>query len=617
MQVVATAGHVDHGKSTLVRALTGMEPDRWAEERRRGMTIDLGFAWTTLPSGAEVAFVDVPGHERFVTTMLAGVGPVPAVMLVVAADEGWMPQSAEHVDALSALGVRHGLLVVTRSDLLEPDLARDEARAHLAGTPLAGIPAVCVSAVTGAGMDDLRAALDDLAGALPVPDTNADVRLWVDRAFTIRGAGTVVTGTLPAGQVRVDDELELHSADHPPRRVTVRGLQSLGQPHDRIAGVARVAVNLRGVPREAVARGDVLLTPGAWVPTAELDVRLSGVREAAPDPGELPEQLTLHVGSAAVAARVRPLGHDVVRLRLRHPVPLRIGDRAALRDPGRRRVTAGLHVLDVAPPALVRRGAAARRAADLSGVVGPDAAGELRRRGVVRRADLVAMGVPAEQVDALRAPGAGGYLLDPELATALGIRLATAVAAHDAADPVDPGLPLEAARRALDLPDGRLVEVVLRHGAGGGSRPTGAGEGPTAALTLRDGRVAALAGAGLPPALRTALDELRADLQQRPFDAPEAARLAALGLGPRQLASLVRTGELLRVAAGVVLLPGADDRAVEVLGTLGPEFTLSAARQALGTTRRVAVPLLELLARTGRTERTADGGHRLVRPAPG
>ena len=169
MQVIATAGHVDHGKSTLVRTLTGMEPDRWAEERRRGMTIDLGFAWTTLPSGAEVAFVDVPGHERFVTTMLAGVGPVPAVVLVVAADEGWMPQSAEHVDALSALGVRHGLLVVTRSDLLEPDLARDDAQAHLAGTPLAGIPTVCVSAVTGQGMDDLRAALDDLAARAARP----------------------------------------------------------------------------------------------------------------------------------------------------------------------------------------------------------------------------------------------------------------------------------------------------------------------------------------------------------------------------------------------------------------------------------------------------------------
>ena len=295
--------------------------------------------------------------------------------------------------------------------------------------------------------------------------------------------------------------------------------------------MARVAVNLRGVPREAVARGDVLLTPGAWLPTAELDVRLSGVRGTAPDPGELPEQLTLHVGSAAVAARVRPLGDDVVRLRLRHPVPLRIGDRAVLRDPGRRRVAAGVHVLDVAPPALVRRGAAARRAAELSGVVGPDAAGELRRRGVVRRADLVAMGVPAEQVNALRAPGAGGYLLDPELATALGTRLAAAVAAHDAADPVDPGLPLEAARRALDLPDGRLVEVVLRHGAEADAR-TGPARGRRRRSPCATAGSPPSPGAGLPPAVRTALDELRADLQRAPSTPPRPPGSPRSAWGP-------------------------------------------------------------------------------------
>jgi selenocysteine-specific elongation factor len=195
-------------------------------------------------------------------------------------------------------------------------------------------------------------------------------------------------------------------------------------------------------------------------------------------------------------------------------------------------------------------------------------------------------------------------LVDPDLADALAARLARAVADHDAADPVDPGLPVEAARRVLGLPDPRLVEVVLRHGAGAG--------GPTAGLTLRDGRVVARAGHRPPPAVRTALDELRADLHRAPFQAPEAGRLAALGLGPRQLASLVRSGELLRIADGVVLLPGADDRAVEVLARLGPEFTLSSARQALSTTRRVAVPLLEHLARTGRTVRTPDGNHRLA-----
>ncbi|MHA6796344.1 selenocysteine-specific translation elongation factor [Pseudonocardia bannensis] len=606
MQVIATAGHVDHGKSTLVRALTGMEPDRWAEERRRGMTIDLGFAWTTLPEGRTVAFVDVPGHERFVTTMLAGVGPVPVVLLVVAADEGWMPQSAEHLDALEALGVRDGLLVITRSDLLDPELARDEALEHLAGTGLHRIPAVCVSAATGAGMDELRTALGELVAGLPTPDPAADVRLWVDRAFTIRGAGTVATGTLAAGRIRIDDELELASAGGPARRVTVRGLQSLGAPTDEVRGVARVAVNLRGVPREAVARGDLLLTPGAWLSTDLIDARLHGVRGGAPDPADLPEELSLHVGSAAVAARVRPLGPDTVRLRLRHPLPLRISDRAVLRDPGRRQVAAGLTVLDVRPPELRRRGAAARRAAELAGMDGTaDAAGELARRGVARRAELVAMGVPARDVDVLVQsgyPAAAGWVIAPERAGELAAQLTAAVAAHDEADPLDPGLPVEAARRALGLPESRLVEAVLRHAAGGSGTE----------LVLRDGRVARSAAAGLPAAVQDALEVLRADLLRDPFAAPEAGRLAELQLGPKQLASLVRTGELMRIADGVVLLPGADDRAVEVLAGLGPEFTLSTARQALNTTRRVAVPLLELLARTGRTVRTPDGGHRLV-----
>lgn len=613
MQVIATAGHVDHGKSTLVRALTGMEPDRWAEERRRGMTIDLGFAWTELPDGAgTLAFVDVPGHERFVTTMLAGVGPVPAVMFVVAADEGWMPQSGEHLDALTALGVRHGLLVVTRSDLMEPELAIAEAREHLAGTPLAGIGAVGVSAHTGQGLDTLRAALAGLIRTLPAPDPRADVRLWVDRAFTIRGAGTVLTGTLAGGRIRVDDELLLLAADGT-RAVTVRGLQCLGRPVPDARGVARVAVNLRGVPRDAVARGDVLLTPAAWLSTDVLDVRLHGLRALpgaaagpGPDPAELPAELTAHMGSAAVPVRLRPLGRDTVRLRLARPLPLRIGDRLVLRDPGRHQVSAGAVVLDVRPPVLRRRGAAAARAAqlvDLDGVA--SAAGELARRGRARRSDLVAMGVPAAELDALAhagTPAAAGWLLDPDQARAAAGQLAAAVDAHDAADPLDPGLPTEAARRAVGLPDARLLDAVLRFAARTGS---------ASELVLREGRVTRATAAGLPADVRRALDALRADLLHDPFAAPEAARLAELGLGQRQLASLVRAGELLRLADGVVLLPDADQRAVRALRELGPVFTLSEARQALGTTRRVAVPLLEHLARTGHTVRTADGGHRL------
>ncbi|WP_232664719.1 selenocysteine-specific translation elongation factor [Pseudonocardia sp. TRM90224] len=591
MHVVATAGHVDHGKSTLVRALTGMEPDRWAEERRRGMTIDLGFAWTTLASGRTVAFVDVPGHERFVTTMLAGVGPVPAVLLVVAADEGWMPQSAEHLDALAALGVDAGLLVITRSDLMDPSIALEDARDHLAGTPLADIPDVCVSAATGAGMDELRAALDALTAALPAPDRSADVRLWIDRAFTIRGAGTVVTGTLPAGRITTADELELVTAGGS-TTVGIRSLQSLGAPVQKAHGVSRLALNLRGVPLDAVSRGDALLTPGAWLTTDLLDARLASVHE-------LPAQLTFHIGAAAVTAAVRPLGADTVRLRLNRKLPLRIGDRAVLRDPGRRQVVAGLTVLDVRPPPLRRRGAAAARAAELGTMDGvPSAADELRRRGIARRTELAAMGVPAAQ---LNGSSPGGWLVEPAHAAALAGRLATAVADHDKADPLDPGLPLEAARRAVQLPDARLVDVVVA---------------ASDRLTVRDGRVVTGTATGLPAALREKLGRLRDDLCAAPFAAPDTARLAQLGLGHRELASLVKAGELLRVADGVVLLPDADERALEVLARLGPEFTVSAARQALGTTRRVAVPLLELLERTGRTVRTSDGAHRLSDSTP-
>ncbi|WP_432842468.1 selenocysteine-specific translation elongation factor [Dactylosporangium sp. CA-092794] len=572
MWVIATAGHVDHGKSTLVRALTGMEPDRWAEERRRGMTIDLGFAWTRLPSGGTVAFVDVPGHERFVPNMLAGVGPVPAAMLVVAADEGWRPQSAEHLAALDALGVRHALLVVSRADLADPGPATRQALAELAKTSAGTVEAVAVSAVTGAGLDELRAALDRLGAALPPPDLAAPVRLWVDRSFTIRGSGTVVTGTLGAGRLATDADLELGG-----RPVRVRGLQSLGEPVSTVDAVARVAVNLRGVERAAAGRGDALVTPGRFTFTDLVDVRMHG------DPvADLPAEVVLHIGSAAVPARVRPLGTDTARLRLGRPLPLHAGDRALLRDPGRHRVPGGITVLDVAPPALRRRGAAAARAVELSKMDGhPDAAGELRRRRLVHADELARMGIT---------PPGTGWLLDPDYERELRSRLVAEVRRYSTEHPVDPDPPLDAIRRRLDLPDRALVERLL-----------------TPPLTVRDGRIGT--GHGLPDRLRRAVDAVRADLAAAPFAAPDADRLTALGLGPKEVAAAVKAGLLLRVADGIVLLPGAAEAAAERLSRLPQPFTLSEARQALATTRRVAVPLLELLARRGATRRLPDGRH--------
>ncbi|GAA3928334.1 selenocysteine-specific translation elongation factor [Actinoplanes auranticolor] len=583
MHVLATAGHVDHGKSTLVRALTGMEPDRWAEERRRGMTIDLGFAWTSLPSGATVAFVDVPGHERFVGNMLAGVGPVPAAVVVVAADEGWRAQSAEHLAALDALDVRHGLLVVTRSDLADPGPALGQAGAEIAATSLGTVEAVAVSGATGAGLDELRAALDRLVTRLPAPDPAAAVRLWIDRSFTVKGAGTVVTGTLGAGELRVGDELELTGVSRP---VRVRGLQSLGATAERVGAVARVAINLRGVDKETVGRGQALLTPGRFRLTELIDVRVHG------DPvADLPATVTLHAGSAAVSARVRPLGADTARLRLHTPLPLRIGDRALLRDPGRHHVAGGVTVLDVVPPGLSRRGAAAARAAALAGLSGEsDLAGELHRRLLVRRDDLLRMGVtdPGE-------PVAGDWLADPAHWAGLGERLVAEVARHAAEHPLEPGAPVEALRHRLGLPDRALVEALVRP-----------------PLVTRRGRVST-GGSDVPAELVTAVDRAFDGLGDRPFAAPDAYRLSELGLGARQLGAAVRAGLVVQLAGNVILRADAPRRAAQVLAGLPGPFTVSEARRALDTSRRVAVPLLELFDSTGVTRHLPDD-RRVVEP---
>jgi selenocysteine-specific elongation factor len=577
--VVATAGHVDHGKSTLVRALTGMEPDRWAEERRRGLTIDLGFAWTDLEPGRTVAFVDVPGHERFVGNMLAGVGPVPAVLLVVAADGGWMPQTQEHVSALDALGVRHAVVAVTRADLADPSPVAAEARHRLERTSLAGSPTVAVSAPDGGGLPELRAALRALVTALPQPDAAAPVRLWVDRSFTVRGAGTVVTGTLPAGTVRVGDTLVVGA-----REVTVRGIESLGVARDEVPAVARVAVNLRGAAAHDVRRGAALLAAdGHWTITEQLDVRTTAELRAAP------AQLTLHVGSTAVPVRQRPLDGRVVRLTLRRPLPLAAGDVGLLRDPGRHAVVAGVTVLDPRPRALTRRGAAAERGRQLAAL---DAGAELARRRVMPLAEMLRLGLvpPVEPVH--------GWLVDPAHLQGLRDRLPAVVEDHLGAHPLDDGPPIETVARALGLPDRALVEVVVR-----------------APCAVRAGRVVDQRS-GLPTYVQDGLDRLAADLRDAPFAAPDAVRLRELGLGEAELAAAERAGRVVRIAPGVVLLPDAPERAAAALAGLPQPFAVSQARTALGSSRRVTVPLLELLDRDGRTRRDAEDRRVVVSRAP-
>ncbi len=583
MHVIATAGHVDHGKSTLVRSLTGTDPDRLAEEHRRGLSIELGYAWTHLAPVGDIAFVDVPGHERFVSTMLSGVGPVPAVLFVVAADDPWMPQAAEHLAAIDGLGVSRGLLAVTRADLADPVPAMTQALAEIRRTSLGDVPAVAVSARTGLGLDELRHQIGDLASGLAAPDPHADVRLWVDRSFHVRGAGTVVTGTLPAGTIAIGDTLTLDDVS-----VRVRGIQCLGRSVTSATGVSRVALNLVGVGGKLAAgprRGSFLVSTGQWRLAPVADARL--VR-----PGRLPERPLLHVGATSVGVRVRPFDESTIRLVLERPLPLRVGDRALVRDPGSREVW-GLNVLDPDPPPLRRRGAAALRAKELAFVDG-SLFDEVRRRGIVRRSLLRRLGIDTVDVP-VGVEAFGDWLLSEDRVEELQAQMGQIV--RDRSTQLEPGVPVAAVARALNLPTPDLVGAL--------ARPP---------LEVRQGKVLGGRAGGLPQRLLEALDALREDAGDNPFAAPGADRLRELGLDQRSLGALARAGHLLRLDDTVVLLGGSDVHAAGVLRQLRQPFTTSEARVAMATSRRVALALLAHLDRRGMTKRLPDDRRRVAEP---
>jgi selenocysteine-specific elongation factor len=337
MRVVATAGHVDHGKSSLVLALTGTDPDRFPEEKARGLTIDLGFAFCTLPSGQVVGFVDVPGHARFIKNMLAGVGAVDVALLVVAANEGWMPQTEEHAQILRLLGVQHGMVALTKASLVDDDtleLARLEIEERLPW------PVVVVDSVDGRGVDEVRTTLAAVIAAAPAPLDVGRPRLWVDRVFAAKGSGTVVTGTLTGGQLALDDEVVVEPGA---RRARVRRIES---HHERLSSVrpgARVALNLAGVDHTDVRRGDAVVAPDQWSVASTIDVRVLG--EALPKRGVV----DVHVGSGEQRAAFRRMGDEYARVRFTHAVPLAPGDRLVLRSSGARATIGGAEVLDVAP----------------------------------------------------------------------------------------------------------------------------------------------------------------------------------------------------------------------------------------------------------------------------
>ena len=612
MHVVATAGHVDHGKSALVRALTDMDPDRWAEEKRRGLTIDLGFVWTTLPSGTDLAFVDVPGHEKFLGNMLAGVGPAPVVIFVVAADEGWQEQSTDHRDALRALDIRHGLIAMTRADRADATRRAEvtaQVRHELAGTALADAPLVEVSAHTGEGIAQMRQVLDEVLAQVPAPDPQARVRVWIDRAFSVKGAGTVVTGTLAAGTLRVGDTLQLAGSDGT-RVVEVRGLHSENTAHEVLEPTSRVAVNLRGISADAIHRGHSLLSSDAWELVEQIDVR----RTFGQDFYELPQNIVVHIGTAGLEAHVRPLSADYARLSLAYPLPLQLLDRFVVRSPGGRHVSAGVQVIDVYPPELNRRGAARRRAEELALLA--DASPSATTTAAASPSPFTDPTAYVQRVGyvPVRKLQRAGFTVDDPAAPPQGIiafrqwwiaareitrwknRLLVALDKHAQDNPLAAGMPRKAAMDALDLQEDALLGIAVA----------------AAKVEQADGVLRAPGHKVDLGAAEASVAKLEAWLADDPFAAPEADELQELRLGAKQLAAAEKSGRLLRLGQGIIVLPSAPQEAKKRIAQLEQPFTLSAARKALSTTRRVAIPLLEYLDEQGITRRL-DGGLRELR----
>jgi selenocysteine-specific elongation factor len=550
-----------------------------------------------------------------------------------------MPQSAEHLAAIDALGVRNGVLVVTRADLADPAPALRQAALKIAETSLGGMEAVAVSALDGEGMPDLVAALGRLAARLPQPDLRGGVRLWLDRVFAVKGSGTVVTGTLQAGTVHAGDEL---TATPAMRTLRIRGVQSLGAPAAQVSGVARVALNLRGVSTRELSRGMALIHASQWTVASVIDVRLTPHRPAGRQPSgtmRLPSRLTVHIGAARAVAGVRMLGRHAARLSLDHPLPLHVGDRMLLRDPGAAadrvggRPIFGATVLDVLPPRLRGNGAAAAAERELASWPDPPTAADLlRRHRLLRASTASAMGL-----NDLPPPVSGEWLADPAYWQRLRQLLATAVAAHAARDPLAPGLAVDAARAELGLPDRDLVEALAAgHPTGSTEEPIDAsggylrspsaskGEQPgDAGRTLATGPpLAAVASAaqalhsGLPAPVADAIQAVLTGLADAPFSAPNAERLRELGLDARAAAAAERAGLLYRLPGNVILGPDAPDQAARILARLPQPFTAAEARQALQTTRRVMIPLLERLDRQGITRRLPDD-RRTMRELPG
>lgn len=607
MHVIGTAGHVDHGKSTLVKALTSIDPDRLREEKERGLTIDLGFAWLELPSGREVSIVDVPGHERFIKNMLAGAGGVDLALLVVAADEGPMPQTREHLAILDLLDVPSGIVVITRIDLVEPeyvDLVEAELEDVLAGSRLAGAPIVRVCAPSGEGIEELKCAIDTALEATPPKRDLGRPRLPIDRAFTIQGFGVVVTGTLIDGPLAVGQEVELQPGGIRPR---VRGLQRHRTKVDRLEPGTRAAVNLSGIRVEDVRRGMVLALPGSVAPARVLDVRLRATPMLA-HPLAHDAGITVLCATAESEARLRLLDRDALvageeawaQLVLDEPIPALPRDHCVVRTPNET-VAGGIivavnarrhrrnHAQALEALARLLEGTPEERLLDVL-LSGPASSAELSRRSGTEPAVVEAA------ISALARGGAISIAGDRAVATgwlnSQQVALGTAVGSYLQANPLRLAAPREHVRSALRL-DPAAFDLVVSHAvAQGALAEVGAGLAPpgyTPALTAAEQRE-----------VDAFLSTLRAGRYSPPTD-----RLPA----PPLLAYLAESGRVVDTGAGVVFDAGVFNEMLERtrahIASNGA-ITLAEVRDLFETSRKYAQAFLEHLDALHITRRSGD-----------
>jgi len=612
--IIATAGHVDHGKSALVKALTGTDPDGLPEEKKRQITIDLGFAAlnVTAPNGDQIhaGIVDVPGHEDFVRNMIAGVGSIDLALFVVAADDGWMPQSEEHLQILTYLGVQRAVIALTKSDLGGIDIVTNQIREQLTGTPFADSPIVPTSVRSGTGIEKL---VNTLATQLAKTQPQLDVckpRLFIDRVFTLRGIGTVVTGTLTGGSLRRGQQIVVYPSNLETR---IRSIQSHGHERDVAQPGMRTAINLPDLRLDQVKRGDVVTLPGHGMPTSILIVRVVrpsrlSCNKTVAHPLKNGLSTYVHHGTARVAARIRfrengslEVGKEKsAHLTLASPIFAFIGDRFVVRDSSERHTIAGGIVLD---PDGNKESLAAILALDsIDSLV----RATLARQGFARRENLLSKSrFSADEISEVLTylEQSGEIVLSQHIAAhcefwrKLGAQAIGLIDAAHKQTPERAGIDLSELRSALRIPDAEVLESLVADLCKGDF--------------VRKGSVVAWTShrPTLPAHLQPVEKRIRETLTGQPFDPPSRKAIESDPRARQVVRFLIENGDVTELALDVVLLRESFERmksqVAEFISKNGPA-TVSELRQALGSSRRIMVPLLERLDRDGITRRVGD-----------